>query len=444
MKEQDELLLEDRLIQLLDYFGIEKAHFAGREPNDMKGLAAKYPERIASLTFVCPQDVNAEYFSSIGSRLLVFNGDRGPISEQVAGGVKRLPECTVITLADYFAPGWADVIADRTQSVGDAIIEFVTGLDTPGVNSFDNGLANEGEVAGVKYRVEGSGTPLFLLPLTHAPSQWQALLPRLANDFSTITLGGSELGSAAALESRGRSSGYIGMQRNLFEELQLKPGETVLEVGCGTGVLDRWLAGYTEGANKIVGADLNLLNLREAGALAKKQGFESVIEFKEGNAEQLPFEDNSFDVAFSSTVMEQVNADRMLSEMIRVTKQGGRVGVIVRAEDMSGWINLSLNAELKARIESRLGGRNVSEHGCADASLYRRFQKSSLENTKNFPWLAASDERAHVEVQVDRIISGFRQEEASEVQEALKQAENERTFFIAQPYHCAIGTKTGR
>jgi ubiquinone/menaquinone biosynthesis C-methylase UbiE len=45
--------------------------------------------------------------------------------------------------------------------------------------------------------------------------------------------------------------------RTLLEETQLNPGEAVLEVGCGTGVLDRWLARRTTKAHRITGVDIN-------------------------------------------------------------------------------------------------------------------------------------------------------------------------------------------
>ena len=441
METSNGMPVEDRVIRLMDQLAIDSAHFAARAPNDLKGLVARYPERISSLSLVCPQDINIEHFSAVSSRLLVFNGDKGSISAQVSKSLSALPNCTVETLSDYFAPGWADIVSDRTDQIGNGLLSFVGASNKESSADVNGSEPSEGEIAGITYQIRGEGIPLFLLPLMHAPSQWQPLIAKLSEQLCTITLGGSHLGSAANLESRGRSSGYLGMQRNLFEEMGIAPGEVVLEVGCGTGVLDRWLANYTGGANKIIGSDLNLLNLREAATLSKNEGLDDIIEFKVGNAEDLPFSDESFDITFSSTVMEQVHADRMLSEMIRVTKPGGRVGVIVRAEDMPGWINLRIDSDLKSRMESRLGGRNVSEHGCADSSLYERFERSQLNRTKLFPWLAVSDVKEHLTVQLDRLMSALEPAEAAEVQRSLQRTEAQGVFILAQPYHCAIGTK---
>ena len=76
------------------------------------------------------------------------------------------------------------------------------------------------------------------------------------------------------------------------------------------------------------------------------------MEFREGSAEALPFPENNFDVAMSSTVIQRVDADRMLREMVRVTKPGGRVAVVGHAHDMPRWVNLALPDELKARVEA--------------------------------------------------------------------------------------------
>src|ERR1700720_2386348 len=96
-------------------------------------------------------------------------------------------------------------------------------------------------IAGISYRVRGAGVPLVLLPLDLSPGQWEPLIPALAADYCTITLGGPLLGSVASLEERGRS-GYMAVVRGLLDALAIQRGESVLEVGCGSGVIMRELA----------------------------------------------------------------------------------------------------------------------------------------------------------------------------------------------------------
>ena len=134
--------------------------------------------------------------------------------------------------------------------------------------------------------------PLVLLPLDLSPGQWEPLIPALAADYCTITLGGALLGSVASLEERGRS-GYMAVVRGLLDALAIMPGESVLEVGCGSGVIMRELARRTGGANRLIGRDINPYLLREARALARREGLLDWIDFSEGLAEALPLPDGA-------------------------------------------------------------------------------------------------------------------------------------------------------
>jgi hypothetical protein len=115
----------------------------------------------------------------------------------------------------------------------------------------------------------------------------------------------------------------------------------------------------------------------------------------------------------------------MLAEMVRVTRPGGRVAVIVRALDASWWVNLPLQAALKAKVE--IPGRvasGVAAGGCADGSIYRKFHREGLSQLFQQQFLAVLDP-----------------EEAVEWRRAVAEAEADGTFFMAQPFHCAVGIK---
>jgi ubiquinone/menaquinone biosynthesis C-methylase UbiE len=359
----------------------------------------------------------------------------------------RIPEARFVTLRDYAFAAWTDVAAERTEEIGSAMLEFLQYTRPPAGGSTMPPAETEGEVAGISYRIRGSGPPLVLLPLWLSPSQWEPLVPRLSEQYCTITLGGAELGMVAVLESRGLAAGYLAMVRHLMEETQLQPGETVLEVGCGTGVLDRWLAHHTRRATPITGVDINGYLLREAMALAQKEHLDGTIEFREGNAENLPFPDQHFDVTMSVTVMEEVDADQMLAEMVRVTKPGGRVATIVRACDRPFLMHLPLRAALHRKVEEPSGWAPAAgPRGCADASLYRRFHAVGLTQVRMFPQFATLDASATVFMQFLQglLLPTLSPEEVQEWQTARAQAEAEGTFFIAWPHHCAVGTKAGK
>ncbi len=433
------LSVAERLVQVLHHLDIERAHFAASIPADIIGFVQAYPERMASLTLVCPPRLDPSPLRALGSRLQIIVGDQGPPAAMVRQAAKSLPDATLIWLQEYFSPPWADAVADRAQDIDTAFLDFLRPLDQPPRAS--EAPHPQGTVAGITYHSQGEGPPLMLLPLSLASSQWNPLLSHLSARYRTIMLGGPELGFMAILESRGRSTGYLGVVRQVMDAVQLRPGEVVLEVGCGSGVLDRWLARYTTHANRIIGVDVNRYLLREAAALAAQEGLADVIAFREGNAEALPFPDNHVDVAVSFTVLEEGDADRMLAEMLRVTKPGGRVAVMVRAMDVPWVVNVPLRPEVKTKAE--IPGGFVGPQGCADASLYRRFHQAGLTQVQMLPQFALFEQPQTPLGQFVHagILGTLTVEETQEWHAGMAQAVAEGTYFIAQAHHCAVGTK---
>ena len=442
MTEEAELPVDERIIQVLRHLGIARAHIGARMAPDWQGLATRETDLIASLTLVCPPAIDPNVLSPVASRLVVFTGDQGLPAEQLRRSLAGPQDATLISLRNYLGVLWADVAADRTQEVGTAMLDALQRADLRHRSEALVLPEGEGEVAGIAYRIRGAGPPLVLLPLALAPSQWEPLLPMLSARYCTIILSGAALGVVALLEERGRS-GYLCAVRNLIDAVHVRRGEVVLEVGCGSGVLTRWLARQTNGANRIVGVDISRYLLREAAALAKKEGLADAITFQEGNAEALPFPNNSVDVAMACTVLEEGDADRMLAEMVRVTRPGGRVAVIVRTIDVPWVVNLPLRAALKAKVETpgRMGS-GVTARGCADASIYRRFHASGLSHLTLFPQFVAvtKTEQQFANFQHQNL-STLSPEEIDEWRTAAAQAEAEGTVFIAYPLHCAVGVK---
>ena len=441
-----EIPVENRIIQVLRHLGITKAHFAARGAGDWSGLAVAHPAVIASLILVCPQGFDPGALAAVSPRLLVLNSEEGPAAEMVRRNLEGLPDATLITLPGYISPNtYADVAADRSEEIGSGMLEF---LNRPAGSSEAplealRRRAAEGDIANISYRTMGSGPPLVLLPLSAAPNQWRALLPRLSRDHTVVVLGGAELGMVASLEARGRTPGYLGALRSLMQAVQLRPGEAILEVGCGTGVLDRWLARHTQGRNRIVGIDISAFFLREAVALAKKDGLENVVEFQEGSAEALPFPDASFDIAMSSTVIQRVDADKMLAEMVRVTKPGGRVAVIGHAHDMPRWVNLPLGPALKSKVEAPPWTDDRGHPaGCDDATLYKRFHQTGLSEVKMFPHMCTFTGPRRLDMLQSSILPSLDSAETEEWRDAVALAQSEGTFFVSTPFHCAVGTRS--
>ncbi len=433
--------VEACLVDLFGHLGIEKAHIAAGRLGltDWQGLATRHPDRVASLAMINPPILDVSRIRGLASRMLVVAGDRGPTAEGSVKLLADLPGAASLLLCGFECHPWSDVIADRGSEIGPAMLSLLDRHSAPSV-SLPEG---EGEVAEIFYRIRGAGPPLVLMPLDLAPSQWEPLIPKLSERYCTISLGGPLLGSVGLLEARGRST-YLGLVQTVLDLIQIQPGEVVLEVGGGSGVVLREIARRTIGANPIIDVDINPYLLRDAASLAKRAGLAERMSFREGSAEAIPLAADSVDVALSFTVMEEGDANRMLAELVRVTGPGGRVAAIVRSCDMPSWANLPITAALRAKVDRPgLIGAGVATAGCADASLYRRFHAAGLTELRCFPQLVAITpaEISRFTISQQQILAMLTTEEAAEWRSAAVQAEAEGTFFIATAHHCAVGTK---
>ncbi|TMJ56235.1 MAG: methyltransferase domain-containing protein [Alphaproteobacteria bacterium] len=280
-----------------------------------------------------------------------------------------------------------------------------------------------------------------LLPFFLAPSQWAPAIPELAWDFTVVTLGGRHLGGIAALEDRARMPTYRAMFRTLIDLIAPQPGEAILDIGCGAGSLDRLLAQRTAGANPITAIDMNPFWLREGEALAAEEGLAGAISFLPGNAETVPFPDGSFDAVFSVTVLEECDAERAIGEMIRVTRPGGRIGIVVRALDLPQWWNLDLPEAIRRKITPP--PQSVASNGVADASLYRRMRRAGLEDLTCFPTLVTLDrpDGPIWRYREDHVLSLLGPEELAIWHDARAKAEADGVLIAAHPLHCAVGRK---
>ena len=435
----------DRVEILLRHFGLERVHVAACMSGDWGDLVTKSGDRLCSLTVVAPHLNKGvpDRLHAFTSPSLVITGDQGAPAKRARDLVGRFGRCELVELRNYSSPAWADTIADRTADVTNAIVDFLARVECEGGVPTAVAANGKGEIAGIHYRIQGQGPAVVLMPLSLAPSQWEPLLPRLSSHYSVIVLGGAHLGIISLLEARARS-GYGELIAQVLDRTDLAPGETVLEVGCGSGAIARALTNRLSRDNPVVATDINPYILSEARALARDKGLSEAIKFEQANAEALPYPDAHFDVAVCTTVLEEGDADRMLAELTRVTRPAGRIAVLTRAIDLGWWANLPVPGELKSKINA-LGpstGAGVGDHGCADASLYARLTKVGLTPSMLGPQFAIYRDGERLADVLDRLIGALSESDARLCREAVQQAKMNGTLFVAEPFHCAIVRKS--
>jgi SAM-dependent methyltransferase len=128
----------------------------------------------------------------------------------------------------------------------------------------------------------------------------------------------------ASLETRGRDAAQRRLRARFLRAIPVRRRDTVLEVGCGTGVVLRDLLPIVGRGGRLAGVDPSRRVLAAARRLCRGTG----VSLRHGDGAKLPFTDDGFDVTLAVTVLLHV-ADPLavVREMARVTRPGGRVAV---------------------------------------------------------------------------------------------------------------------
>jgi ubiquinone/menaquinone biosynthesis C-methylase UbiE len=130
-------------------------------------------------------------------------------------------------------------------------------------------------------------------------------------------------------------------QTRLLELAGVKPGERVLDIACGTGLVSMPVARLVGPTGAVVGTDLSEGMLAAARELAARLGLANA-DFERMDAERLDLPDGAFDVALCALGLMYVpDVAASLAEMRRVVKPGGRAAALVWGERARcGWAEI--------------------------------------------------------------------------------------------------------
>ncbi|MCX7165531.1 MAG: methyltransferase domain-containing protein [Rhodocyclales bacterium] len=132
----------------------------------------------------------------------------------------------------------------------------------------------------------------------------------------------------ARLESRAKDLVFTKLFDKYAAHLSPHPSAQVLELGCGTGAMTRFLAHRDDFSGKAFGVDQSASFIDAARRFAETENIGERVDFRVGDAHSLDFPAETFDAVFAHTLISHVtDPTTVLREMVRVVRPGGIVAI---------------------------------------------------------------------------------------------------------------------
>jgi ubiquinone/menaquinone biosynthesis C-methylase UbiE len=177
---------------------------------------------------------------------------------------------------------------------------------------------------------------------------------------------------------------YTKLSQELLKDIVIQ-GKEVLDVGCGTGILS--MTALEQGAKKVTCGDLSEYMLGQCKAKAARLGYSTnKIDFRQLDAEALPYDDNSYDVVISGMVLElSPDPQKMINEMVRVVRPGGAVALSTHG---TNHYNEGVDACFRAVTKRYVLGYRMEYWPIEETKLKELFSRAELENvaTRRLTW----------------------------------------------------------
>jgi ubiquinone/menaquinone biosynthesis C-methylase UbiE len=239
------------------------------------------------------------------------------------------------------------------------------------------------------------------------------------------------------------------LKKRTYECMQIKAGDKVLDVGCGSGIDTVALSHFVGSTGQVLGVDYDNDMVTEAERYAEKKEVSAWVKHKSADATSLPFDAGYFDSCRSERLFQHLPNPRLsLQEMTRVTKIGG---TIVALDTDWGTASLDTSEVDVERRLSRFFAEHMLNNGYAGRQLYRLFKEQGLRNVsfEVFPLVVTSyafhrqiilADRLEAEALAKNIVT---EDELRRFRIVREQADTEDVYFSCGCMMLVYGQKTG-
>jgi ubiquinone/menaquinone biosynthesis C-methylase UbiE len=187
------------------------------------------------------------------------------------------------------------------------------------------------------------------------------------------------------LEERGKHPFFEKMMHEYLEAMNIDSKDSVLDMGCGTGVAARAIARREGFSGSVVGIDLSSYLAQAAEGFASEEGLSDRTSFQVGDTRSLDIPDDRFDAIVAHTLVSHVDKPiKVVEEARRVVKPGGMVGIF---DGDYASITFAQSDEEKGRQDDEALINAMITSPRVMRSMPRFIRDAGLELVASFPYV---------------------------------------------------------
>lgn len=234
------------------------------------------------------------------------------------------------------------------------------------------------------------------------------------------------------------------IKRDAIALLDIRPGNKVIEVGCGLGDDIAAISNLLGDQGSVIGIDRSNLMLSEARKKVQKAN----VQYEYADAANLRFSDNFFDLGYADRLLiSQHDPDKVLGELVRVIKPNGKI--CITDIDLGSIVMFPFHSKLTPMLLARV--QEVDTNSYIGRELKHKFKQNGLINLQvaASTYLVESFDAIKKMVDYPRLIHDLSllgrcsETEALELLQSIYEAESNNEFLYSIGFFTVVGTKAG-